>query len=348
MLNRGYIMLFLILVLIKTLPAQQSARDTTVCQIYDLCCSNDPTPSGVMISHVHQKNEWMLSYRFMRMNMDGILNGSNAMSDNEVFNSYTAVPKTMQMNMHMLMVMYGLTNKITLMGMFNYNSNYMKMSMKMGNSMHNHTMNSSGFGDAKITALYSLVKKSNSQFLLSLGLSIPTGNINLKGKSNSMMYPNERYPYNMQLGSGTFDLMPCISYLTQKNKWFFSSQLLSTIRTSNNSVGYRYGNDLTFNSWTAWQWLSFISSSLRIESSISEKITGIDTTLNQFTEISANTSNYGGKKIYGYLGSCVQPQKGFLKNTKLSFEYGLPLYQNVNGIQMKQTHNLNLAFNLIF
>ena len=348
MLNRGYIMLFLILVLIKALPAQQSAGDTAVCQIYDLCCSNDPTPSGVMISHVHQKNEWMLSYRFMRMNMDGILNGSNAMSDNEVFNSYTAVPKTMQMNMHMLMVMYGLTNKITLMGMFNYNSNYMKMSMKMGNSMHNHTMNSSGVGDAKITALYSLVKKSNSQFLLSLGLSIPTGNINLKGKSNSMMYPNERYPYNMQLGSGTFDVLPCVSYLTQKNKWFFSSQLFSTIRIVNNSIGYRYGNDVTLNSWVAWQWLPIISSSLRLEAFASQKINGKDASLNQSMEISANPSNYGGERLFCYLGSGFQPRKGVFKNTKLSFEYGIPLYQHVNGLQMKQTHNLNLALNLIF
>ena len=34
-------------------------------------------PIGVMGDHMHKQGEWMLSYRFMTMNMEGNLKGSN-------------------------------------------------------------------------------------------------------------------------------------------------------------------------------------------------------------------------------------------------------------------------------
>lgn len=290
----------------------------------------------------------MISYRYMRMNMNGMQNGTGAVKKSDVLSSYTASSEFMQMDMHMLMLMYGLSDRLTLMGMFHYNSNYMKMSMKKGNTFHKHGMNSSGVGDIKLSALYALVKEPDMQLLASIGLSAPLGNIRVKGEAGSMMYPGERLPYQMQLGSGSFDVMPGVSYLRQKNKVTFSAQSFATVRTGYNKLGYKLGNDITVNVWGALQWLPFLSSTLRLEAYGAEKISGKDNELNPFQEISANPANYGGRRLSCFIGSSLQFKKRSISRHKLNVEFGIPLYQYLNGYQMPFTNFLNFAYSVTF
>ena len=323
------------------------------------CCSTDPTPSGVMISHVHQKHQWMLSYRYMNMNMGNMQQGTEKISDDQVFQNYLMSSNRMRMDMHMLMVMYGVSNRLTLMGMLNYNVMSMDMSMLPG-SMHMHMagmtmgtetmdmrMNSSGFSDVKLTALYGLINKPNHHLLLSGGLSIPVGSIEVMGGASSM-YAGQRVPYNMQLGSGTWDLLPGINYLYQKNKITFSSQITSVIRTGYNNVGYKLGNEFTFNNWFAFQWSRNFSSSARLEGYTSEAIQGSDATLYAGYEPAANPNNYGGQRISGYVGTNFYFRKGILNNNKIGGEFGIPFYQNLNGPQMSQKSSLYLSWTIMF
>ena len=132
----------------------KSSADSLSCQD-DCFCTTDMTPAGVMISHTHIKGEWMLSYRYMNMTMENEEAGAMTL----VWNGYGMDPLNMRMDMHMLMVMYGLTNKLTLMAMFSYNTNVMHMFMWPG-SIHTHSMKmqSSGIGDVKLNVLYKLLK----------------------------------------------------------------------------------------------------------------------------------------------------------------------------------------------
>ncbi len=333
--------------------------DSSLCSNHDCCCNNDPTPAGVMISHVHKKHEWMVSYRNMYMNMNGMLSGTTATTKNDVFVNYLMATNKMSMDMHMVMAMYGVTNKLTLMAMFNYNVASMSMSMLDTGTPHTHggmvmgstagsmNMRTAGIGDIKVQVLYSLVKRLRHQLLLSGGISIPTGSIQLKGGLESM-YPNQRFPYAMQLGSGTLDLMPGINYLYQKGKVTMSSQLTSVIRAGYNSIGYKLGNEAASNSWLAYQWHRIISSSIRMEAFMANKIYGYDPTLYYYNEPSANPYNYGGKKVNVFLGSVFQFKRGILKNNRFGIEYGQPIYQNLNGIQMKIKQAINASWAITF
>jgi len=337
----------------------QSANDTLACNSF-CCCNNDPTPTGVMISHVHKKNEWMLSYRYMNMYMNGILSGTAMTLSNDVFLNYLMSPEKMSMNMHMLMGMYGITNNLTTMVMFNYNTISMDMNLfTAGSHHHNHSggslsaanghhMESSGIGDIKVYALYSLIRREHHQLLLSTGLSLPSGTVKIKGAGDDLMYPNERLPYSMQLGSGTTDVLPSLSYLYQKERLTFSAQFSTTIRTAYNSVGYKLGNEATVNGWLAYRWWRSISNSLRIEGIAMNKIQGYDPALYAYNELSANAYNYGGQKINCYVGSVIQFKKGCLRNTRLGVEYGLPIYQNLTGTQMGLKHTLYASGSIMF
>ena len=69
--------------------------DTSQCDIENCFCDSDPTPAGVMISHVHNKGEWMVSYRFMQMKMQGNVMENQAIDTKEVLNHYSAAGENM-------------------------------------------------------------------------------------------------------------------------------------------------------------------------------------------------------------------------------------------------------------
>ena len=46
--------------------------------------ADDHAPIGVMGDHMHKKGEWMLSYRYMRMNMEGNQIGENEVTPEDI------------------------------------------------------------------------------------------------------------------------------------------------------------------------------------------------------------------------------------------------------------------------
>lgn len=61
---------------------------------------------------------------------------------------------------------------------------------------------SKGLGDSSITALIQLLQLPRKSIHASVGVSIPTGNIDQRG--NTPMMNNAQLAYPMQLGSGTW------------------------------------------------------------------------------------------------------------------------------------------------
>ena len=135
-------------------------------------------PLGVMGDHMHGKGEWMASYRYMTMDMEGLRSGSTDVTfDSQVGmgKTYGMAPTKMTMNMHMFGAMHAVSDKLTIMGMVNYLENDMDMKMMNGTST---SANSSGLGDLKISGLYDLKTWDHDRRLhLNLGLSLPTGDI---------------------------------------------------------------------------------------------------------------------------------------------------------------------------
>ena len=325
-----------------------SQEDTASCDISCHCIRN-LTPAGVMISHVHPKKEWMVSYRYMQMGMDKPIQGMNTVSELDIYNTYLAYTPSMQMDMHMVMGMVGITNRLTAMVMLNYTSNSMEMKM-LGNHTHAMSgmsmpansgmrMNTNGLGDSKLQLLYGILKNSITQVVLNMGASIPTGSFQQKGITDDLFYAGSRLPYMMQLGSGSWDITPGITYVTQKSKVAFSAQVQGIVRLNKNKAGYRFGNELSATTWLGYNWWKGLGSSVRLEGTWLGKIAGFDPTVYAYNEIAANSNNYGGIRIQGLIGLSYQFEEGFVANHRLAVEYGLPIYQIVEGIQnkLKQT-----------
>ncbi len=347
--------LLLVFILLGIYRSKAQLCADSLCGTAACICSADRSPAGIMISHVHEKKQWMLSYRYMNMYMNELQSGTTSIARSKVYQYYQAAPIDMQMNMHMLMGMYGFNDKFSLMGMLNYTVWDMNMDMASAtSSVHNHSdtgphkMHSSGIGDAGIQALYEAITYNNHHLILNGGLNLPLGNTEVKGAVKDLMYSNTVYPYAMQQGSGTTDMQAGVNYLWQKGRGSFGSQFNALIRTGKNNAGYSPGNELNLNNWLAWQWLKPLSSSVRINLLHSEKIKGSNPSLPLYDEPSGNPSNYGGNKIMCYAGLVFQSKNKALNHYRLAVEYGLPAYENLNGIQLKTQQALSCSCSVLF
>ena len=74
-------------------------------------------PISVMGDHMHEMGEWMVSYRYMSMEMEDLLSGSSSVTSNSQLGTmmmpgdFDMVPTKMTMDMHMFGTMYAISNK---------------------------------------------------------------------------------------------------------------------------------------------------------------------------------------------------------------------------------------------
>jgi len=297
-------------------------------------------PVVVMGDHMHGKGNWMFSYRYMYMNMEDLKSGTNNATIANALTNYMVTPTRMPMNMHMLGAMYAPSNKMTLMAMVSTINMEMDHNTRMGGTF---TTKSNGFGDVKLAALYKFLNKNKQTLHGKIGVSIPTGSITKSDITPASTRNATELPYPMQIGSGTFDGDLAITYLHQKEILSFGSQLNAVVRFRKNNRDYRLGNRYNFNNWLAVKTLKWLSISARVEGVLVKEIKGADANLNPMMVITADTNNSGGEIINSALGFNIYIPKGTLRNIRFGFEYGQPIYQKLNGIQLKNKETISLG-----
>ncbi len=300
-------------------------------------------PIGVMGDHAHKKGEFMFSYRYMFMNMDGNRDGTNSLSESEVLQDFMVAPVDMTMEMHMFGAMYAVSDDVTLMAMVPYVSKEMEHITRMGTRF---TTNTEGFGDIKTTALYTIMNKDKQRVHLNLGASFPTGSIN--ERDDTPAGNDQILPYPMQIGSGTFDLLPGITYLGQSDKGSWGAQALTTLRLGKNSNGYRLGNKYQLSGWIARNWTDWLSTSLRLTGTTWGDIDGADDRLNPMIIPTADPDRRSGTQVNLGFGVNLYAPKGDLKGSRLAMEFELPIYRDLDGPQLETDWQLTLGLQSSF
>lgn len=292
--------------------------------------ADDHAPIGVMGDHAHKKGEWMLSYRYMYMRMSGMRSGGQNLSKQQVHRDYMVSPTTMDMHMHMLGGMYSPHDKVTLMAMVPIIQQEMDHETRNGTEF---TTRSWGVGDTRLSALIPVLKREHHEVILSPGISLPTGSINQR--DNTPMGDNQKLPYPMQLGSGTYDLIPSVTYRGKHGKLGWGAQAGGTIRLGRNDEQYRLGNTAHLTPWVSYQPYKGISTSLRLKGQTWGHVRGGDADLNSNVVPTANQHSLGGKRIDLIAGVNLLKSTGIFKNHRLAVEFGVPIYQNLDGPQLE-------------
>jgi len=324
-------------------------------------------PIGVMGDHMHKQGEWMLSYRYMDMSMSGIRNGTTDLSPETVVTTIPnrffgmpgqpatlrVVPTKMEMNMHMVGAMYAPSDIITLMTMVNYMEKKMNMTVFQGGAgttlLGKSSASSQGFGDVKVSSHIRLYEDGQNHVHLNAGVSLPTGSIRRAGR---MLMPNgmemdARLAYGMQLGSGTYDLLPGITYTGHADKWGWGAQYMATLRLGDNAENYTLGDKHQATMWGSYLFTPAVSVSARLSGEHEGKIDGRDTAIMGPSQ-AADPDNYGGNRVLAGLGINTVVTGGTFKGHRFSAEVTTPIYQNLNGPQLKRDTAFILGWSKAF
>jgi len=325
-------------------------------------------PIGVMGDHRHHAGELMLSYRYMRMQMEGNLIGNDDVSPEDIVTTVPnrffgtpgqpptlrVVPEKMGVDMHMFGAMYGVSDRVTLMGMLPYiekEMDHITFQGGMGTTrLGTFTTQSQGIGDVSLSALVGLfdekTQNRETHVNLMLGLSAPTGSITERDDvlaPNNMM-PDLRLPYAMQLGSGTWDFLPGIVATKRVGNLTLGGQYRAWVRLEDeNDEGYALGDIHQGTVWAQYQWAPWVATSLRLAGRTQDSISGIDTDIIAPVQ-TADPDNYGGERLDLLVGVNLVGQRGSLCGHRLAAEAGLPIYQDLNGPQMKSDWTFTLGW----
>lgn len=312
-------------------------QDETTTSKPNYSSADTHAPIGVMGDHRHNKNEVMLSYRYMHMDMGGNKSGTRDLAPQQVQAGYgfNIVPTEMTMDMHMFGLMYAPTDRITTMVMVPYVEKWMDHVVLApgGAVMRRFSTGAKGLGDTRLSALVGLYGDNTHKLHLNLGVSAPTGSI---GRHDTTpMSPSAKLPYPMQIGSGTWDVLPGVTYYGVKNKFNWGAQYLATLRTGENSNDYTLGDRHMLTGWVGFAWKRWLSTSFRLENQHWGNIAGSDPGLNPMMVQTADPRNQGGARLDAAFGVNLVIPGGVLRNHRLAFEFLLPLRQNLDGPQLE-------------
>jgi len=350
------IFLFLINLFSSAVYAQSSPADLldlSLTELMDFEIKDKFSSDGsVAIS-----SRWSLEYKYTYAKFRGFRDGTKDLSDDEVLFSageartsknFKILPNNIRQEAHILNISYAVNNLYFLtLGL-----PYIKQSTAHVSTVPNYgrfTIESAGVGD--ITLAASRLFRPSGKHLLTAnaGVTLPVGAINKVGDTPRAA-GNQPLPYTMQIGSGTYDLIPSLTYLSTHQGVDWGVGGFAKVRLGRNERGYRLGNRYQMIGWAQGKWYKWVYPSLKVKATYWQRITGEDEALNvpgsfPYPANVTDPSMFGGKKLTLQFGTQFNLPGESLQGSKIQFEFALPVYQNLNGPQAEEDFNFSLALN---
>ena len=155
-----------------------------------------------------------------------------------------------------------------------------------------------------------------------------------------------RVPYAMQMGSGTYDLMPGITWNGRSDQWYWGGRYLGEFRLGDDE-DYSLGDKHTLSVWLNYQWQPFISTALRLQYETLGSIGGMDPMIAGPVQ-TVDPDHYGGDVVNLNLGINLVGQAGSLAGQRLAIEASLPLQRDLNGPQMETDWTITAGWQYAF
>ncbi|MXW65663.1 MAG: transporter [Gemmatimonadales bacterium] len=304
-------------------------------------------PVGVMGDHRHEAGEVMLSYRYMAMTMEGSRIGTDPIADADIVSpggGFMVTPTRMPMTMHMFGAMFAPSDRITFMAMLPFVSSSMDHITRHGGSF---TTESGGMGDVKVGAMIGLADWANQSLHLNAMVGLPTGSIEERGVLPISQGMEVQLPYPMQIGSGTLDLRPGLTWLGQAGDWSWGAQGNAVMRTGRNERDWALGNKVQGTAWWARVLGRNVSAGVRLVATRTGNIDGRDAapSVNPQMVPTARTDLRAGTVVEGGVSFNLYIPRA--RAFRIAGEVLLPLVRDLEGPQLETDLTFVLGLQIV-
>ena len=319
----------LLLLMAGSAIAQELPDDLTQLDLEQLL-ELELIPIDVLGSHIHLRGQWMVGYRFMHMAMEG---GHVHEAD------YPVRPEHMRMALHMVEVMYGLTDRLTLMAMLGYQQAAMESRTVQGTRFET---SASGPNDLQLAVHYALHPGATHYLVGLLGVQVPLGRVDVR--DDTPMGTGQPLPYPMRPGSGTWDLVLGLTSIHRLGDWNLGVHGDALWRTGTNRYGYRLGHRVHAGAWVTYRVRAWMAWTLHVDAHVLGDVQGHDARLNPAMTPTADPALQGERHL------TIQPALNFyvpggpLKGMRWSVYLDRPLLEAHEGAAMETSWQLTLAW----
>ncbi len=340
-----------------------------------LCCGKcgGNMPMNIPGGGIPETKEFRFKLSAMTMGMDGLTrDGDSVSADSQLgmpmmmgqpTGKFMAVPTSMDMRMLNFTMGYSFSDRLFggVMLMHKDNSMEMKFSDMMSTmtGQSGFTMDSSGIADTMLMGKYRLFADDplipSRQASLFFGLSLPTGSVDETNSNHPLVLrQKELLPYGMQLGSGSYDPTVGILYQRSVSPYWWGANAMYTARIHDNDRDYRLGDEARLDLYGMYQFRSNLLAQLQlnvehrgdIDGQMDEVLSGATGHVTQGVAGSPlitplyDSNNYGGKKVLATVGLQWQPAALNI----IDINIGVPLYQDLNGLQLEEESRVMLTW----
>ena len=245
-------------------------------------------PAGVMSDFLILNRDLYVGVRFYQEQFRGTSLGTLPVSSDEILDFFTVAPVSLDKQTAELDLRLGLFGFVTLQASMPVTQAEM---LNTTDALLFET-SSQTYGDVNIRGLFNLLEMDQYRLSLTLGGTIPTGK--LKKHDKGAAGASEILPFTMQGGSGTYDVLAGLTFLTQNEVASVGAQVNSVIRVMDNRRGYRLGNEVSFTAWGAHNLSDWVSISMRALFETWGDVSGSDPGTNGAIDPSAYSFAQGG------------------------------------------------------
>jgi len=162
--------------------------------------------------------------------------------------------------------------------------------------------------------------------------SFPSGALNRRDRTPASAGARVRLPYPMQIGSGSYDFLPGLTYTGRDGQVAWGAQARGKIRLNENHADYRQGNEYAVTAWAAYDWNRWISTSLRTEWQQTLNHRGNDPSINPMPTVPTKDPGRRAFQRLDFLaGVNLTVLEGPFSGIRLAVEAGVPAYQSLDG-----------------
>ena len=323
-------------------PTLLPAIDASLTQAIDLYRPDGIAPAGVGGDHTLKAGRALLSYRYDQGSFDDNFTSAHRVSTGSVLTNFQFAPTRLFQDHQTALLEYGVTDDFTFLITLPFQHSRIDYVDAGGGTL------SSGFtnpGDIRISGLYVLYREPGQQLHLNFGTSVPTGFLDSQTDQPLSLVPN--LPYVIRTTSGTYDLLPGLTYRGQAELWTWGAQATGVIHTGLNRAGYEVGDQVDVTAWLSRRWGQRFGTSARFDAQGWGNVRKADPRLDPTLAPTNRPDLQGGARLNLLFGLNYYLPAQLFPGQLFSIEAGAPLFQSLEGPQLGLDWTLFAAWNLM-
>lgn len=274
-------------------------------------------------------------YSYLRVEADGLAQGRREISQDFVLRDFPVTLTDMTIDIHSFHARWQPTGGFS----FQASLPYVWQNTEMLTPGGPASSSTEGFGDLALRPTLHWYLRSIHTLSAGLGLSIPTGDIQRD-------FTGTILPYAAQVTSGSYELRPQVDltggFFGLKN-WESGIGAAATLRLDDNEDGFKFGNIYSVDAWVKNRVTDWMDLTGYVLGTYWGGIDGVSNTLPIGMAPPFDPTNYGGEMLE--IGGRVRllDPRSTDSDRHLSLRYAVPLYQDLNGIQLRVGWSMGIS-----